>query len=89
MKWCSRRRGLVPRVVGVAATRLADQYWTHEVRPLQSRRTPGHLVLPTRCSHSAIRAALASGGKEMLKVATEFGVGSGTVQRIKEAMAGG
>jgi DNA invertase Pin-like site-specific DNA recombinase len=37
----------------------------------------------------AIRTALTAGGKGMLKVAAEFGVGSGTVQRIKEAMAGG
>src|SRR5215475_5372020 len=32
-----------------------------------------------------IRAALAKGGKGILKIAAEFGVGSGTVQRIKAA----
>jgi DNA invertase Pin-like site-specific DNA recombinase len=31
--------------------------------------------------------ASAAGGKGMLKVAAEFGVGSGTVQRIKASMA--
>src|SRR6185437_16647697 len=31
----------------------------------------------------AIRAALSRGGKGLLKIAAEFGVGSGTVQRIK------
>lgn len=35
----------------------------------------------------AIRTALAAGGKGILKIAAEFGVGSGTVQRIKAAMA--
>ncbi len=34
----------------------------------------------------AIRAALAAGGKGLLKIAAEFGVGSGTVQRIKAEM---
>lgn len=33
-----------------------------------------------------IRKALADGGKGMLKIAAEFGVGSGTVQRIKKTM---
>jgi DNA invertase Pin-like site-specific DNA recombinase len=37
----------------------------------------------------AIRTALATGGKGLLKIASEFGVGSGTVQRIKAAMSGG
>ena len=36
---------------------------------------------------AGIRAALADGGKGMLKIAAEFGVGSGTVQRIKKSMA--
>ena len=35
----------------------------------------------------AIRKALAKGDKGMLKIAAELGVGSGTVQRIKAAMA--
>jgi hypothetical protein len=35
----------------------------------------------------AIRTALAAGGKGLLKIAAEFGVGLGTVQRIKAAMA--
>ena len=34
----------------------------------------------------AIRSALARGDKGMLKIAVEFGVGSGTVQRIKATM---
>jgi DNA invertase Pin-like site-specific DNA recombinase len=34
-----------------------------------------------------IRAALEKGDKGMLKIAAEFGVGSGSVQRIKAAMA--
>lgn len=34
----------------------------------------------------AIRAALAAGGKGMLKIAAEHGVGSGTVQRIAREM---
>jgi DNA invertase Pin-like site-specific DNA recombinase len=34
----------------------------------------------------SIRAALAEGTKGMLKIATEHGVGSGTVQRIKAEM---
>jgi hypothetical protein len=32
-----------------------------------------------------IRAALAKGDKGMLRIAAEFGVGSGAVQRIKAA----
>ena len=36
----------------------------------------------------AIRDALAAGDKGMLKIAAQFGVGSGTVQRIKAVMAG-
>jgi DNA invertase Pin-like site-specific DNA recombinase len=35
----------------------------------------------------SIRTALASGGKGMLKIAAEHGVGSGTVQRVKREMA--
>jgi DNA invertase Pin-like site-specific DNA recombinase len=35
-----------------------------------------------------IRAALAKGDKGILKIAAEFGVGSGTVQRIKAESAG-
>jgi DNA invertase Pin-like site-specific DNA recombinase len=34
----------------------------------------------------AIRAALVRGGKGILKIAAEFGVGSGTVQRVKAAI---
>jgi DNA invertase Pin-like site-specific DNA recombinase len=37
-------------------------------------------------TEQAIRAALAEGGKGMLKIAAEHGVGSGTVQRIKAEM---
>ena len=37
---------------------------------------------------SMIRAALVAGGKGILKIAAENGVGSGTVQRIKAGMAG-
>jgi len=37
----------------------------------------------------AIRTALTAGGRGMLKIATEFGVGSGTVQRIKATLAVG
>ena len=37
-------------------------------------------------TETAIRAALAAGGKGILKIAAEFGVGSGTVQRIKAEM---
>jgi DNA invertase Pin-like site-specific DNA recombinase len=33
-----------------------------------------------------IKAALAKGNKGILKIATEFGVGSGTVQRIRAEM---
>lgn len=36
---------------------------------------------------AAIRAAIAKGDKGKHKIAAELGVGSGTVQRIKEAMA--
>jgi DNA invertase Pin-like site-specific DNA recombinase len=32
---------------------------------------------------ASIRTALANGGKGILKIAAEFGVGSGTMQRIK------
>ena len=38
-------------------------------------------------NEEAIRAALAAGGRGMLKVAAEFGVGSGTVQRIPAVAA--
>jgi DNA invertase Pin-like site-specific DNA recombinase len=37
-------------------------------------------------TEAAIRAALASGEQGMLKIAAEFGVGSGTVQRVKTDM---
>lgn len=37
-------------------------------------------------TEQAIRAALMDGGKGMLKIASEHGVGSGTVQRIKAEM---
>lgn len=37
---------------------------------------------------SSIRSALAQGGKGILKIAGEHGVGSGTVQRIKREMQG-
>jgi DNA invertase Pin-like site-specific DNA recombinase len=37
-------------------------------------------------TEKAIRAALAVGDKGLLKIAAEFGVGSGTVQRIKAEM---
>jgi DNA invertase Pin-like site-specific DNA recombinase len=40
-----------------------------------------------RRTEGAIREALAKGDKGMLKIAAEFGVGSGTVQRIKAEMA--
>ena len=36
-----------------------------------------------------IKATLATGGKGILKIAAEFGVGSGTVQRIKRSMVAG
>jgi DNA invertase Pin-like site-specific DNA recombinase len=39
-----------------------------------------------RKKEQAIRAALAEGGKGILKIAAEHGVGSGTVQRIKAEM---
>jgi DNA invertase Pin-like site-specific DNA recombinase len=35
----------------------------------------------------AIRAALAKGGEGMHKIAARFGVGTGTVQRIKAELA--
>ena len=38
-------------------------------------------------SKPAIRKALAKGDKGILKIASEFSVGSGTVQRIKAEMA--
>jgi DNA invertase Pin-like site-specific DNA recombinase len=37
-------------------------------------------------TEGAIRAALAKGDQGMLRIAAKFGVGSGTVQRIKAAM---
>ena len=37
-------------------------------------------------TEKSIRKALAAGDKGMLKIAAQFGVGSGTVQRIKAAM---
>jgi DNA invertase Pin-like site-specific DNA recombinase len=40
-------------------------------------------------TEAGIRAAIAAGGKGLLKIAAEFGVGSGTVQRIKTEMAAG
>jgi len=44
------------------------------------------MILPAK--ERAIREALAQGGKGILKIAAAFGVGSGTVQRIKAEMAG-
>jgi DNA invertase Pin-like site-specific DNA recombinase len=38
---------------------------------------------------AAIRHALREGGKGVHRIAAELGVGSGTVQRVKAAMAGG
>ena len=38
-------------------------------------------------TEKSIRKALAKGDKGILKIAVEFGVGSGTVQRIKGEMA--
>jgi DNA invertase Pin-like site-specific DNA recombinase len=38
-------------------------------------------------TEASIKKALAKGDRGMLKVAAEFGVGSGTVQRIKAEMA--
>jgi DNA invertase Pin-like site-specific DNA recombinase len=38
-------------------------------------------------TETAIRAALKRGGKGILKIAAEQGVGSGTVQRIRREMA--
>ena len=37
-------------------------------------------------TEASIRKALAKGDKGILKIAAEFGVGSGTVQRIKAAL---
>jgi DNA invertase Pin-like site-specific DNA recombinase len=39
-----------------------------------------------RAKEDAIRAALTQGGKGVLKIASEHGVGSGTVQRIRREM---
>jgi DNA invertase Pin-like site-specific DNA recombinase len=38
-------------------------------------------------TEASIRKALAKGDRGILKIASEFGVGSGTVQRIKAEMA--
>jgi DNA invertase Pin-like site-specific DNA recombinase len=45
----------------------------------------GRPTLPTD-KEQAIREALAAGDRGMLKIAAAFGVGSGTVQRIKAEM---
>jgi hypothetical protein len=39
-------------------------------------------------TEKAIRAALSRGGEGMHKIAARFGVGTGTVQRIKAEMVG-
>jgi DNA invertase Pin-like site-specific DNA recombinase len=45
----------------------------------------GRPMIPAR-KENAIRAALVTGGKGILKIAAEHGVGSGTVQRIKASL---
>jgi DNA invertase Pin-like site-specific DNA recombinase len=55
----------------------------------RARKAGTRLGRPTidATKEKAIRKALAKGDKGMLKIAAELGVGSGTVQRIKAAMA--
>jgi len=49
-----------------------------------ARSSFGKIAASTEAS---IRKALAKGDRGILKIAAEFGVGSGTVQRIKAEMA--
>jgi DNA invertase Pin-like site-specific DNA recombinase len=58
---------------GIARARMRG---TASGKPIGRARIPA-------AKEKAIRAALAAGGKGMLKIAAEHGVGSGTVQRIK------
>jgi len=55
-------------------------------RARASGKTLGRPKIPDSTERS-IRKALTNGDKGILKVAAEFGVGSGTVQRIKAEMA--
>ena len=59
-------------------------------RGLKRARANGKILGRPKIAASterSIRKALAKGDKGILKVAAEFGVGSGTVQRIKAEMA--
>ena len=49
-------------------------------------KTLGRPKIAARIEES-IRKALAKGDRGILKIAADFGVGSGTVQRIKAGMA--
>jgi DNA invertase Pin-like site-specific DNA recombinase len=55
------------------------------IQGTQSGKPIGRARIPA-AKERAIRAALAAGGKGILKIAAEHGVGSGTVQRIRREM---
>jgi DNA invertase Pin-like site-specific DNA recombinase len=63
----------------IAGIRRAREHGTKSGRPFGRPRT-------NTKTETAIRKALAKGDKGILKIASELGVGSGTVQRIKAEM---
>jgi DNA invertase Pin-like site-specific DNA recombinase len=56
------------------------------VKGTKSGKAIGRAKIPAK-KEAAIRAALQTGGKGIIKIAKELGVGNGTVQRIKGEMA--